>query len=97
MLSLSPCSVTVAASDCDDFFAFFSNHGKCVDIIAPVSQLLLFNCIVVYTLYNNMVSILVQQGVDILSTAPGGGTAVLSGRKTHPHASADTHVWTYMW
>jgi len=44
-----------------------------------------------------MVSILVQQGVDILSTAPGGGTAVLSGRKTHPHASADTHVWTYMW
>lgn len=39
-----------------------------------------------------MVSILVQQGVDILSTAPGGGTAVLSGRKTHPHAYADTRV-----
>ena len=37
-----------------------------------------------------MVSILVHQGVDILSTAPGGGTAVLSGRKKHPHAHVDT-------
>ena len=31
------CSITVAASDRDDNFAIFSNHGNCVDIIAPVS------------------------------------------------------------
>ena len=32
------CSITVAASDRDDNFAGFSNHGNCVDIIAPVSD-----------------------------------------------------------
>ncbi len=31
-------SVTVAASDESDVFAYFSNYGSCVDIIGPVSQ-----------------------------------------------------------
>ena len=30
-------SITVAASDSDNAFAGFSNYGRCVDIIAPVS------------------------------------------------------------
>ena len=32
------CSVTVGASDRYDQFAWFSNWGRCVDIIAPVSS-----------------------------------------------------------
>ena len=33
------CSVTVAASDIRDRFAGFSNWGRCVDIIAPVTRI----------------------------------------------------------
>lgn len=34
-------SITVAASDSANDFAYFSNYGTCVDIIAPVSYSLL--------------------------------------------------------
>lgn len=49
----TPDAITVGASDNADAFAYFSNFGSCVDIIAP--------------------------GVDIVSDAPGGGEATMSG------------------
>ena len=33
--------MTVAASDINDRFAGFSNWGRCVDIIAPVSSVII--------------------------------------------------------
>lgn len=37
--SSEPSAITVAASDADDTLAFFSNFGRCVDIIAPGVQI----------------------------------------------------------
>ena len=36
--AIPPISITVSASDSADDFAYFSNYGTCVDIIAPVGQ-----------------------------------------------------------
>ena len=36
---LSCVRVTVGASDIDDNLASFSNYGRCVDIVAPVSHI----------------------------------------------------------
>lgn len=39
--NVSPASatdaITVGSTDIDDKFSYFSNYGKCVDILAPVS------------------------------------------------------------
>ena len=40
-VSICHCSITVAASDAQDWIACYTNYGNCVDIIAPVSLKLL--------------------------------------------------------
>ncbi|XP_041379811.1 LOW QUALITY PROTEIN: sexual differentiation process putative subtilase-type proteinase isp6-like [Gigantopelta aegis] len=56
--------ITVAASDSDDDFAYFSNYGTCVDIIAP-------GVYITSTWLNNNVAILsVLERCCLLSTTP---------------------------